>query len=297
MSGRLEDALQVASQLEDLGERSGIAWRHVHVIRAMVASRAGRYREASATIDRGRQLAARLQSAGLDLELRLAAALLALETAQWSRARAEASAALGELDRQGGVVEPLFSPPALRTFARYVVGVAEARSGRLAAAERQLEAQRVESRVGDLLQVWWQHALAGEIAFLRGDLTGAEGLWRAGVPARKTPFSMRYATTMFASQVPHRDWEARVRRARGDLAGAAATYEALNTPSAESPWTAVIEPRFVLERARLLGRAGDRPGAETEYRRFLDLWRGADGELPELAEASRSIKSASARPR
>jgi serine/threonine-protein kinase len=297
MSGRLDDAAQAAAQIEDLGERSGIAWRHVHVIRAMLASRAGRYREASAAIDRGRQLATRLRSVGLDLELRLAAALIALDTAQWSRARAEATAALGQLDRLRNVVEPLFYPPALRSFARYVAGVAEARSGRLAAAERHLEAQRVENRVDDLLQVWWQHALAGELAFLRGDLTGAESLWRAGMPSRKTYFSMRYATTMFASQLPHRDWAARVQRARGDLAGAAATYDALNTPSATTPWTAVVEPRFVLERARLLDRAGHRQDAEAEYRRFLDLWHGADSDVPELAEARRYVKTASARPR
>jgi hypothetical protein len=53
----------------------------------------------------------------------------------------------------------------------------------------------------------------------------------------------------------------------------------------DQPWTAALEPRYVLELARLLEKTGDRVAAGTEYRRFLDYRKGADAGLPEAAEA------------
>jgi serine/threonine protein kinase len=47
----------------------------------------------------------------------------------------------------------------------------------------------------------------------------------------------------------------------------------------------MLEPRFVLQLARLLEKSGDRVGAAREYARFLELWRNADAGLPEVAEA------------
>ena len=47
----------------------------------------------------------------------------------------------------------------------------------------------------------------------------------------------------------------------------------------------MLEPRHMLELARLLERAGYRNDARQEFQRFLDLWKNADGGLPEFAEA------------
>ena len=219
--------------------------------------------------------------------MRLASAWMALDRDQPSLARSQAREALDILDRNPAIVEPLLQPSVARSFAHFLLGVADVRSGRLDAAERHVQAQRADDGINDPRQVWWQHALAGDIALARGELADAERLWRSGVPPRKMHFNLRYATTLFANQLSQRDWEARLQRARGDLAGAAKTYALLNTPSAETAWTASIEPRFVLERARLLRRIGEIELARTEYARFLDLWRTADRELPELAEARR----------
>jgi serine/threonine protein kinase/tetratricopeptide (TPR) repeat protein len=290
MDGQLDAAVNGVAELEDLGERAGVGWRQVHMLRAFLLSRAGRYRDAASTMERGLQLAGRLPSIGLAVELRLAAASFALETEQLLRARAHARDALRILDRNGALVEPLFEQPVLRSFARFVLGIADVRTGQLASAERHLEAQKVDGRVDDPRQLWWQHALAGEIAFARGDFGGAERLWRTGMPPHKMRFDMRRATAIFANQLPQRDWQARLQRVRGDLTAAAATYRALNSPSPDSPWTTVAEPRFVLERARLLQRMGDTESARAEYSRFLDLWRSADPELPELIEARRGVR-------
>ena len=52
-----------------------------------------------------------------------------------------------------------------------------------------------------------------------------------------------------------------------------------------SKWTAWLEPRYVLELARLLDETGDKVAARTEYERFLELWKDANEGLPELKEA------------
>ena len=60
---------------------------------------------------------------------------------------------------------------------------------------------------------------------------------------------------------------------------------ALNTPSLENKYTALFEPRFVLESARLLDQMGQKDASRDEYRRFLDFWKDADDHLPEVREA------------
>ena len=52
----------------------------------------------------------------------------------------------------------------------------------------------------------------------------------------------------------------------------------------------MLEPRFVLALARLLDESGDPVAAEAEYRRFVDLWTGADEVFsPLLDEARRRL--------
>ncbi|MCH8948576.1 MAG: hypothetical protein IH789_13300, partial [Acidobacteria bacterium] len=62
-------------------------------------------------------------------------------------------------------------------------------------------------------------------------------------------------------------------------------YRKLLTQDISSKWTTVLEPRFVLELARLLAETGDTAAAKKEYGRFLELWKDADPDIPILQEA------------
>ena len=97
--------------------------------------------------------------------------------------------------------------------------------------------------------------------------------------------------SLAANNPPLRDGMARVKKAQGDLAGAIEIYRSLLRPNISAKWTAMLEPRFVLELARLLEEAGDTAAARAEYERFLDLWEDADPELPELQEAREYLES------
>ena len=67
-------------------------------------------------------------------------------------------------------------------------------------------------------------------------------------------------------------------------------YRRLLIYGQDQKWVAAFEPRYVLEIARLLDEAGNTQAARIEYERFLDLWKGADANLPELAEARRAVE-------
>ena len=75
----------------------------------------------------------------------------------------------------------------------------------------------------------------------------------------------------------------------GNLSGAIDTYRRLLKYGPDQKWVALFEPRYVLEIARLLNQKGDKAGARLEYQRFLDFWKHADPDLPELAEARRAL--------
>ena len=90
---------------------------------------------------------------------------------------------------------------------------------------------------------------------------------------------------VFANHLPFRDWPARIKNARGNTIGAIEAYRKLLTPDISSKWTTVLEPRFVLELARLLAETGDTEAAKKEYGRFLELWKDADPDIPILQEA------------
>ena len=104
----------------------------------------------------------------------------------------------------------------------------------------------------------------------------------------------RDASTVFATNLPSRDGLARVEIARGNRAAAIEEYRRLTAVGPANRSSAVLEPRHILELARLLEKEGDKAGARVEYERFLKLWANADAGLPELTEAKKAVAVVSA---
>ena len=167
-----------------------------------------------------------------------------------------------------------------------MAGVAAARDGDLDAARRELEAQKEIYDERNSADKWWHHALEGEIALAAGDLAAAETAFAAGEPELKMFFSNGIPQlSIFANSLPFRDGRARVKKMQGDLTGAIEIYRSILTPDIGNKWTALLEPRYVLELAQLLDETGQKDAARAEYERFLELWKDADAGLPELEEA------------
>src|SRR5207244_2771902 len=101
-------------------------------------------------------------------------------------------------------------------------------------------------------QRWQSPTLLGEVALAAGDLVEADAAFARAEPERKAWLGLAAIHVSLFHNQPFRDGRARVRAARGDRAGSIEIYRQLLTPGPDRKWTAVLEPRFVLEVARQL---------------------------------------------
>jgi tetratricopeptide (TPR) repeat protein len=266
-----------AAEFEKVLPEVGLAPASFHFIQAMGLYRVGRCREAETVRKQGIEVARQqgdgLQEAGLEL----LSALHALDFGSFDDAVASASRAEALAPR----INPFTTTAIVPAAASLLAGAAEARSGRVDRARARVQATE------DPKARFWYATLEGEIALAAGDLQAAGAAFAAAEPAVKMPSSTvgSVVENVLNNSVIFRDGRARVRKAQGDLKGAIDIYRDLVTPGMSAKWTAWLEPRYVLELARLLDETGDKEAAGTEYERFLALWKNADEDLPELAEA------------
>jgi tetratricopeptide (TPR) repeat protein len=186
------------------------------------------------------------------------------------------------------------SPRAL-IVADLLAGTCNARAGNLTAARARLAHAQSLLKPNLPPEHWWAKALEGEIAMVEGRYSDAALRFAEGEPARKMTFTRGGAAgeqiySFLANQLILRDGRARAAAAQGNLTEAIALYRELLTFGPNSKFIAMPDPLHALALARLLDKAGQHDAARVEYRRFLDWWKDADKELPQLAEARAQVK-------
>jgi serine/threonine protein kinase/tetratricopeptide (TPR) repeat protein/TolB-like protein len=286
MLGRFDDALKELERGEKITVDNGEPTIDVDVLAGLVLTRAGRYREAEPRYQRALATARKFEDPWSIALIPFLEGLTAIERGNY----AAASTAAAQIERQLAS-----SPPRIRqqwgVLPLAMQGVAEARAGRLDAARATLQQAQ---RAADLRRTYDNftvHTIEGEIALATGDLAAAERAFAAADPPLKMFYSSGGpAASLARNNLPFRDGTARTLAARGNIDGAIDAYRQLLALDVTQKWTAILEPRLVLQLARLLDRKGDRTAARQEYQRFLDLWQNADPGLPELAEARRGAR-------
>jgi len=282
MLGRYPEAVAELERAETGMRQANAPRNRVHYLKAYLLSRAGRYADADREIAAGRAEAARVKVPGEGIEFHALAAMHALE-------RGDAATAL----REAGIVQSL----APRMIAQWRVdnelgatlfaALVDARTGRTAAARQRL--QKVPASMPAWAPLVVQE-VTGEIELAEGRAAAAEAAFRKAEPPLKAEFSASNPMEA-ANNNTNIDGVARAKAAQGDYAAAIEIYRRLLTPDLSSKWTPVLQPRFVLALARLLDKQGDRTGAKREYQRFLELWKDADPDMPELREARAKLKA------
>jgi non-specific serine/threonine protein kinase len=253
-------------------------------LRAVILSRVGRYREAEQVLAEGQTQSEARGDVSRSGSLRLVAALLAIERNDHVRALRDIPIAV---KRFSGLSAHLGHISLV--LPRLLSGVAHIRAGNLGQAVAEFEAQgRTYAGKSDVERSW-RHSLEAEIALARGDLPKAASGFSASEPSTRMFDPHLVATSVLFNDLPSRDGLARVAIARGDLDDAINGYRRLLRYTPESKWVAPLEPLYVLEIARLLEKKGDRKASLTEYQRFLEFWKNADADLPQLAEAKRAV--------
>lgn len=246
-------------------------------VQAFLLSRVGRYREAADVLDKG---ISEDEDAEIRASARLTSAWMSIELKQYARALENVRAAETALASR--------TNHSLLMLADLIGGVAEIRAGNVKNATVRAASQKARYLSEVPVESNWIAALGGEIALAQGRYDEAAASFKP--PENKVWLILgRDASTVFAKNLPTRDGLARVEIARGNRAAAIDEHRRLTTVGPGSRSSAVLEPRYVLELARLLDAAGDAAGARVEYERFLKLWARADAGLPELAEVQRAL--------
>ena len=256
-------------------------------VRALLLSRVGQYREAELALAAVRgQYESNGWPEGI-ASVHLASATYGLERGRCQEARRDVAAAEEVLRPR----PESFAAP-WRVYADLVVGVCDARAGRMDEARKRIEHARRTHRSTSPLERWWLSSLEGEVALASGDAEGAARAYAIGMPTGRMMFVRQvhyFMLSVLANNLILRDGPARIAVEQGRTAEAIAIYRRLVSAGPEQPWTAALEPRYVLALGRLLEKSGDRESARAEYRRFLEYWKNADANLPELAEAHAAL--------
>jgi tetratricopeptide (TPR) repeat protein/predicted Ser/Thr protein kinase len=250
-------------------------------VQAFLLSRVGRYREAADILDKG-------ISADDDAEIGASALL----TSAWMFIERKEYAPALEKVRAAETLLANRQNHSLLVLADLIGGVAEIRAGNVERASARLASRK--TRYDNVpIESNWVAAFEGEVALAQGRYEDAVSSFKAG---QKKAWMIlgRDATTVFATSSPSRDGVARVELARGNRKAAITEYRRLTTAGSARASSAALEPRDILELARLLDAEGDTMGARVEYERFLKLWANADAGLPELIEAKRALSPGAA---
>ena len=266
-------ALAALGRYEEALEKESPDFR----VQALLLSRVGRYREAADVLEKGRREDA---DAEVNANALLTSAWLLIEQKQYARALEDVRAAERALaDRPNH---------SLLVLADLIGGIAEIRAGNAPAAASRLEARQSHYSRDDRLESNWVAALDAEVAL--ANRRHEEAVRSFTIAQTKVWQTLgRDASTGFAASLPSRDGLARVEMSRGNPAAAIAEYSRLTTAGTSNGSSAMLEPRHILELARLLNAVGDNRRARAEYERFLTLWAKADAGLPELREAKEAL--------
>ena len=284
--GRFDEAIAESRAAQAIDQGAGTPATDNIAMTAFLLSRVGQYRAAEERLREAEHEAARVKDGiGMGRRFRLGARF-ALEHKQY---------ALALEDLQKGEAATADIPVVadrenMQSMLRLLAGVVVVRMGDLVAARTRLDQLRALADPRRPNLNWFMHCLDGEIALAAGDPGAAETAFTAAQPALKPPLSGPDSyTPLDVNHLPCRDGLARVRVARGDLKGAIEIYRQLLTGDIGQKWTSMLEPRYVLELARLLDRTGDRAAAREQFQRFVGLWKNADPDLPELTEVRRRL--------
>lgn len=124
--------------------------------------------------------------------------------------------------------------------------------------------------------------LSTELLLSHGSLEEAMHLWnKTTIPTPQMDLG-----DLGSYNVPFlKDYSARIYVKMGNIDKAIAEYEQLITFDPDSKERLLIHPKYHYRLAKLYEEKGATQKAITEYEKFLDIWKDADKDLPELIDA------------
>ena len=142
-------------------------------------------------------------------------------------------------------------------------GLAALQAGRIDEARSHLNDQSRIVKQVSAPETWWHKLLEGEIALAQGDPQKAAAAFSAGEPRGKMWLHLNTLhIPLLANDLPSRDGLGACGESAGRFCGSDSNLPPSADDWSEPKWTAMYEPRYVLEIARLLDQSGDRRSIE-----------------------------------
>jgi tetratricopeptide (TPR) repeat protein len=133
----------------------------------------------------------------------------------------------------------------------------------------------------------WYSIFYSEVLLAQDSLERAISFRNTIVPVTPNIGSM---DNMANYNVPFlKDVFARVYYKKGDIDKAIAEYERLITFDPQSQQRFLIHPKYHYRLAKLYEEKGKKEKAISEYKIFLNIWKDADKDLPELIDAQKRL--------
>jgi tetratricopeptide (TPR) repeat protein/predicted Ser/Thr protein kinase len=137
------------------------------------------------------------------------------------------------------------------------------------------------SEVPNALRYW--HLLEGEIARARGDLEGAIASFRTAVSLLPHESSKHDIHVLYIDALASALFE------KGDLDGARAAYEQISGLTTGAARWGDLRALSHYELGRIHQARNEKGQAVTAYRKFLEIWSGADAGVPEVDDARKQL--------
>lgn len=182
-----------------------------------------------------------------------------------------------------------------QVFFNYDFGLVDLEEGKIISAKAKLDEMKsllpdikLSSRFEEELTFHYD-LLYGEILLAQDSLQKAVSVCREIAPLKMPPLDYGpslSATYMSAYNLtPFTDVLARTYHRKGELDKAIAEYERLITFDPESRERRLIHPKYHYRLAKLYEEKGLSTKAISQYKKFLELWKNADEDLPEPVDA------------
>jgi len=179
--------------------------------------------------------------------------------------------------------------PGLTAVHNFHLGLVELKDGLVDAARLRLEA--IKSLLTEIANPQFADSIRRRYELLLAEISLAENSPDKAITiCMKQPFwripYMSQWDRVLAYNLPFlRDTLARAYAARGQSGEAMEEYKRLLTSDAEAKRCGLIQPRCHYRLARLYEDAGYNADALKEYQKFLELWKEADTDAPEVVDA------------
>jgi tetratricopeptide (TPR) repeat protein/TolB-like protein len=180
--------------------------------------------------------------------------------------------------------------PHWRAWYSFYLGLVDLKQGDIESAKSRLS--EIKSYLPDVLpeyQDWitsYRHFLEAEIALAEGDAQ------KAVLIGEKSPPMGRWIdrTYCWLYNVPFLgDVLARAYHQNGEIGKAITEYERFVRFNRQGEEQRLIHPKYYFRLAELYEEKGDKTNAVKHFERFLDLWRDADPDIPEVIEAGKRL--------